>query len=89
MPQGREDLSDLEEQVRIWSLTEFVSNEDLQVRRRLISRLRLNPQIYPPEYRPLIPTAIQIARSHTDAYIRHRIEIQLGGGGPYMPVPHE
>lgn len=74
--------------VRNWCLEEFVANDDLQVRRNLIPRLQLStPEKYPDSLRPLIPQAIAIARNHTDEYIRHRVEIQLGVSGPYMAIP--
>jgi hypothetical protein len=66
---------------------EFVGNEDVQVRRRIIPMLRLEPERYPEELRPLVARAIEIARAHPDEYVRHRIEIQLGAGGPYMALP--
>jgi len=68
-------------------LQTFVHNEDLQVRRRIIPRLILEPGVYSEELRPLVKHAIEIARAHPDAYIRHRIEVQLGAGGPYMAIP--
>jgi hypothetical protein len=47
--------------------------------------LERNP--YPEELRPLIAAAVEVARSHSDEYIRHRVEVQLGSGGPFMPIP--
>lgn len=82
-----EDVSDYREQVRQWFLTEFVHNENLDVRRRIIPGLDLNPNHYPTTLHDLIPKVITIARNHTDEYIRHRIEMQLGNGGPYLPLP--
>lgn len=82
-----EDIRDLGARIRCRFLTEFVANEDVDVRRRILPGLLLDPEYYPEELHPLIPQAIQIARSHSDPYIRHRIEIQLGGSGPFMPIP--
>lgn len=82
-----EDVDGLWERLRCWMLREFVHNPDLQVRRRIIPMLELEPQAYPEDVRPLIPVAIEIARSHPDAYIRHRVEVQLGAGGPFMAIP--
>lgn len=59
------------------SLREFVDNEDLDVRRCILPGLRLNPEAYPPELRARVDTAVAIARSHPDEYIRHRVEIQV------------
>ncbi len=70
-------------------LREFVANPNLYVRRRLIPMLSLKPERYGEELRPLIGRAVEIARAHPDEYIRHRIEIQLGAGGPYMAIPDE
>jgi hypothetical protein len=82
-----EALEGLKERLRCQMLREFVANPDLDVRRRIIPGLRLNPEAYPEELRPLIPVAVQAARSHPDPYIRQRVEVQLGAGGPLMAVP--
>jgi hypothetical protein len=86
-PNQDEDISELLTQIRAAELREFVQNEDLRVRQRLIPMLSLNPNHYSEELRPLIPLAIEIARTHPDKYIRHRVEVQLGGIGPLMPIP--
>jgi hypothetical protein len=83
-----EDLDDLSQRLRCRMLREFVDNPDLNVRRRIIPMLRLEPDAYPEELRPLLPVAIRVARSHPDEYIRHRVEVQLGAGGPFMAIPH-
>jgi hypothetical protein len=49
--------------------------------------LQLNPALYNEEIQPLIAKAISIARTHSDEYIRHRIEIQLGASGPFKAIP--
>lgn len=85
-PRG-EDLHELHQRLRSRMLWEFVHNANLDVRRRIIPRLRLEPEAYPEELRSLIPIAVEIARSHPDPYIRHRVEIQLGAGGPFMAIP--
>lgn len=59
------------------SLREFVGNEDLNVRCCILPGLRLNPESYPPELRNLVDTAVAVARSHPDEYIRHRVEVQI------------
>jgi len=82
-----EDLSDLRDRLECQLLQEFVGNPDLNVRRRIIPMLRLEAKVYPEELHSLIPAAIEIARSHPDEYIRHRVEIQLGSGGPFMAIP--
>ncbi len=82
-----EELGDLGERLRCQMLREFVANPDLTVRRRIIPMLRLEPEAYPEELRPLIPVAIEVARSHPDPCIRHRVEVQLGAGGLLMAIP--
>ena len=80
---------DLEQQIRITTLTEFIHNNDLKVRQCLIPRLKLDPSAYPKKYHDQFVVAISIARSSEDEYIRHRVEIQLGAGGPYKPLPKQ
>jgi len=82
-----EALDALWERIRYGMLREFVANPDLDVRRQILSMLRLEPEAYPEELRPLIPVAVEIARSHPDAYLRHRVEVQLGAGGLLMSIP--
>ncbi len=70
-------------------LREFIANTDVDVRRSIISQLALDPAAYPDDLKPLIPAAVEIARQHSDPYIRHRVEIQLGmSKGPLQPLPH-
>ena len=75
-----EELADVGSMIAIAMLKEFIENNDLDVRRSLIPQLSLQPSRYPEEWKLLIPTAISIARTHPDDYIRHRVEIQLKGG---------
>ncbi|HEX9936589.1 MAG TPA: hypothetical protein VGB15_05685 [Longimicrobium sp.] len=83
-----EEVGGLWEQARCWMLRELVANPDLQVRQRIIPMLQLEPEAYPVDLRPLVPVAIDLARSHPDAYIRHRVEVQLGAGGLLMAIPN-
>jgi hypothetical protein len=85
--QPDEDVAELRSRIRSVMLQTFVRNEDLQVRRRIIPQLILKPEIYSDELQPLVRNAIEIARARSDAYIRHRVEVQLGAGGPYMAIP--
>ncbi|WP_233290154.1 hypothetical protein [Kitasatospora sp. MBT66] len=76
-PDGATDRSVL---VREWNeaaLREFVSNEDLDVRRCILPGLPLRTSAYSPEVHHLVETATAIARAHPDGYIRHRVEIQV------------
>lgn len=83
----KEDLDDLRRRRHHEFLREFVENDDLNVRCRIIPMLTLDESIYPDNLRPLVQKAIMIARHHNNEYIRHRVEIQLGGEGPFMAIP--
>lgn len=77
---SRTDSEDRSVLVSAWNeaaLQEFVSNEDLDVRRCILPGLPLWPSAYPPDLRALVVTAVEIARSHPDDYIRHRVEHQV------------
>ena len=60
------------------ALREFVRNEHLDVRRCILPLLPLRKSAYPPELHDLVDTAVTTARAHPDAYIRHRVEHQVG-----------
>ncbi|MEJ8668809.1 hypothetical protein WKI71_10860 [Streptomyces sp. MS1.AVA.1] len=60
------------------TLREFVSNDDLDVRRCILPGLPLNPRHYPADLHDLVAEAVHIARTHSDEYLRHRVEHQLG-----------
>jgi hypothetical protein len=81
-------LQDVWERKKRLFLETFVANASVEVRRSIIAALKLDPQAYPDNYRPLVAQAIAIARSHKDAYIRHRVEFQLGDIRPLAPLPH-
>lgn len=71
-------------------LREFVSNQSVMVRQRIIPQLHLREEYYPEDLRPLVGQAIEIARNHTDDYIRHRLEIKMGTGRElqfFSPLP--
>jgi hypothetical protein len=72
-----DEASDVVTAWREASLREFVGNEDLDVRRCILPGLRLSAESYQPELRALVDSAVAIARSHSDEYIRHRAEIQV------------
>lgn len=86
-PKPCEDLLEINTRIQAAMLREFINNEDLQVRQRIIPLLNLNPEFYSEESQPLIAQAIEIARTHPDENIRHRVEIQLGGKGPFLVIP--
>jgi len=49
--------------------------------------LNLDEESYSLELKPLVQQAIEIARSHPDQYIRHRVEVQLGNERLLLPIP--
>lgn len=73
----REAVADLRAQWQEHALREFISNEDLDVRRCILPGLGLNPAEHPAEFRELVAEAVRIARAHPDEYIRHRVEHQV------------
>jgi hypothetical protein len=83
-----EALADLQLRKRCLFLREFVSNPNLDVRRSIIPHLVLNPSCYADELKLLVLEAIEIARTHSDDYIRHRVEVQLGTERLLKPLPH-
>jgi hypothetical protein len=86
---GNNDVDgDLLARKRQLLLRTFVDSDDLHVRRAIIGKLSLATEDYPDEMHGLVAKAIAIARTSADEYLRHRVEIQLGKGGPLMPLPH-
>ncbi|MGH3260510.1 MAG: hypothetical protein ACRDNS_00800 [Trebonia sp.] len=73
----REAAADLVAQWQEHALREFISNEDLDVRRCILPGLGLNPARYPAGFRERVTEAVRIARAHPDEYIRHRVERQV------------
>jgi hypothetical protein len=70
-------LASLQWEWRAATLREFVANDDIDVRRSILPGLPLSAAQYPGELHDLVKEAVSIARSHPDAYIRHRVEIQV------------
>jgi hypothetical protein len=58
-------------------LKRFVECEDLAVQRSIIFFLSLNPSDYSQACQPLIPTAIHLARTHPDAFVRQQVAEKL------------
>jgi hypothetical protein len=73
-----EAFSDLRQRYHHTALHRFVTDEDLDVRRCILPGLPLSPQHYPAEMHDLVAQAVRIARTSTDDYLRHRVEIQVG-----------
>ncbi len=59
------------------ALREFISNEDIDIRRCILPGLPLSTERYPADLHALVAKAIRIARTHPDEYLRHRVEIQI------------
>ena len=72
-----DDPAELAREWNAAALREFVTNEHLDVRRCIIPVLPLWKSAYGNELHGLLDTAIAIARSHPDEYIRHRVEHQV------------
>jgi hypothetical protein len=68
-------------------LRNFVANPNLEVRRRIIPMLRLDPEAYPEGLRALLPVVAEAARVHPGEYIRHRVEVLVGCGVPFHGHP--
>jgi hypothetical protein len=81
-------LHDVWQRERCLFLREFVTNANVHVRRSIIPGLNLDEAAYPDDLKPLVAQAIEIARSHPDDYIRHRVEVQLGNERLLRPLPH-
>jgi len=58
-------------------LTTFVECEDVAVRGSSMYFLSLNPADYAEASRLLLPTAIHLARTHPDTYVRRQLEEKL------------
>ncbi|WP_415645635.1 hypothetical protein [Stackebrandtia soli] len=74
-----DDTSEIVGEWREIALREFVSNDDLDVRRCILPGLSLWKSAYPSESHDLVEAAVAIARAHPDEYIRHRVEHQVRG----------
>ena len=89
-PESRDNYLALEDvwyKKRLLFLELFVKSENLDVQRSLISSLNLDANSYPDSHKLLIEQAKEIARSHYDEYIRHRVEIQLGNDDLLKALP--
>lgn len=71
------ETADLRTRWQRAALLEFVTNEDLDVRRCILPGLSLRRDHYPDSLKDLVEAAIRIARTHPDEYIRHRVEHQV------------
>jgi len=72
-----ETLDDVQDRWNRAALREFVANDDLDVRRCVLPELTLDPADHPAELHPLVAEAVRLARTHSDDYLRHRVELQV------------
>jgi hypothetical protein len=70
-------VADLRAEWQQAALREFVANENLDVRRGILSVLPLDPGAYPAELHGLVAEAVRLARTHPDPYLRQRVEHQM------------
>lgn len=80
-------LADIQLRKRCLFFREFVKNSSVELCRSIIPSLVLDPLLYPDELGHFIPEAIAIAKTHTDSYIRHQIEVELGTESLLQPLP--
>lgn len=91
LPESRaayESLADIRQHIRLRLLELFLTTGSVDVQRSIVPRLNLDAQTYPDSHKPLVPNAIALARGHSDDYIRHRVEVQLGCQKLLHPLPH-
>jgi hypothetical protein len=72
-----EAVSDLRQRYRHTVLRRFVTEADLDVRRCILPGLPLDQRLYPAEMHDLVTQAVRIARTSSDHYLRHRVELQV------------
>lgn len=84
--EAEEDFRPIADEFQRIALLTFISNTDLNVRRRIIPMLCLKSGEFTKDLLPQVKEAIKIARSHPDEYIRHRVEVQLGSWGPFFAL---
>ena len=90
-PESRKDFmasNDVWVRKRETFLRVFVNNYNVSIRQQIIPSLNLDESAYPDELKPLVQRAIEIARNHSDEYIRHRVEVQLGNERLIRPIPN-
>jgi hypothetical protein len=75
-----ESYSDLRERYRDTALRRFIAEDDLDVRRCILPGLALDPASYPADLHDQVTEAVRIARTSSDDYLRHRVELQTVPG---------
>lgn len=74
---AQDALAELSRQYRHTALRRLVTDDDLDMRRRILPSLPLDPQVYPDPMHDLVSQAVRIAQTSPDDYLRHRVEIQI------------
>ncbi|MQS17767.1 hypothetical protein F7Q99_37665 [Streptomyces kaniharaensis] len=74
---GADDGASIRDAWHAAALREFVTNENVDVRRSILPGLPLVLRAYPAELHPLVEHAVEIALAHPDEYIRQRAETQV------------
>lgn len=82
------ELLDIWQQKHLLFLEHFVKSKSVEVQQSIIPSLNLNAENYPESHKPLVKEAIQIAQSHPDDYIRHRLGVQLGTVKTLKTLPY-
>ena len=81
-----EDVREVWEELNALFLREFINNENVDVRRRILIGLPLTK--FPRSLASEVSKAVEIARAHPDEFLRHRVEVQLRDDvGPLRPLP--
>lgn len=83
-----EEFADIRIRKQALFLKEFVASTNVSVQQSIIPDLNLDPSAYPEDLKPLVNKAIEIAKTHSDEYIRHRVEVQLGTENLLKPLPY-
>jgi len=66
----------------------LLKETDVDARRRLAMGMQANPSFYSPEYALLLPRVRVLADTDPDDFVRHRLELAFGRGGPlFRPLP--
>lgn len=82
------ELREIRAQFNDEMLRQFVTCGSVDVQRRIVPMLSSQPGHYSPDVAALVPEAMRIACTHADPYVRHRIEIVLGGKvAAFQPLP--
>jgi hypothetical protein len=77
---------DVHRRLNTQQIRAFIAATDTYEVRSLVRGLRLDRESVDPEHHHLIAEVVAKARAHDDAFVRHRIEVELGSDGPFQPL---